>query len=209
MHKKELAILLSQLHHLPTYSARLEQYLTDSSVAADFLWHFADHETLSEKIVADFGCGNGILGIGALLLGTKEVLFVDIDPASLALAQKNLNLIERLTGKTFSAHFFCTSITDFHQPVDIVIQNPPFGVQREHADKIFLLAAFQSAPLIYSLHTLASKQFLTSLSHDHHYDAQLIFTFHLPLQATQPFHTKKRHFVAVGLWRIEKLKKIT
>jgi putative methylase len=209
MRKKEFAILLSHLESLQSYSASLEQYPTDPSVAADILWHLADHESLSEFTVADFGCGNGILGIGALLLGAKKVLFVDIDAASLNLARKNLHHIEAITKKTFAADFLQSSITSFHHSADLVIQNPPFGVQREHADKTFLLAAFRSAPLIYSLHKLESRQFLDSFSRDHGYRAELLLTFHLPLRATQRFHTKQRHFVDIGLWRIEKLKKIS
>ncbi|MEK6903834.1 MAG: METTL5 family protein [Nanoarchaeota archaeon] len=209
MRKKKLAILLSQLESSRTYSASLEQYPTDPSAAADILWHLADHESLSEKIVADFGCGNGILGIGALLLGAKKVLFVDIDSASLDLARKNLRTLEAITKKVFTADFFQSPITSFHHSADLVIQNPPFGVQREHADKMFLLAAFRSSPLIYSLHKLESKQFLDSFSRDHGYHAELLLTFHLPLRRTQRFHTKKRHFVDIGLWRIEKLKKIS
>lgn len=208
MRKKKLALLLSQLQLPQTYSASLEQYPTDASVAADILWHLADHESLSEKIVADFGCGNGILGIGALLLGAKKVLFVEIDDASLDLARKNLNTLEQLTRKTFAADFFLTPIDAFRQPADLVIQNPPFGVQREHADKQFLLAAFRSAPLVYSLHKLESKQFLDSFSRDHGYRATLLLTFHLPLRQTHHFHTKRRHFVDIGLWQIEKLKKM-
>ncbi|MEY4590069.1 MAG: hypothetical protein RL497_2145 [Pseudomonadota bacterium] len=37
----------------------------------------------------DYGCGSGILGIGALLLGAKSVLGVDIDPQALIATQEN------------------------------------------------------------------------------------------------------------------------
>ncbi|MGK0442279.1 MAG: ribosomal protein L11 methyltransferase [Pseudohongiellaceae bacterium] len=38
---------------------------------------------LKDKIVIDYGCGSGILGIAALLLGAKQVIAVDNDPQAL------------------------------------------------------------------------------------------------------------------------------
>ncbi len=46
-------------------------------------------EDLSEKIVIDYGCGSGILGVGALLLGAKRVYAVDIDPQAVLATNQN------------------------------------------------------------------------------------------------------------------------
>lgn len=50
--------------------------------------------------VLDMGCGSGILGIGALLLGASDVLAVDIDKNAVDIAVKNatLNKVENFTG---------------------------------------------------------------------------------------------------------------
>lgn len=40
--------------------------------------------------VLDLGCGSGILGIGAAMLGAKEVLAVDIDPSAVKVARENI-----------------------------------------------------------------------------------------------------------------------
>ncbi len=42
-----------------------------------------DQNPPAHKTVIDFGCGSGILGIAALLLGAKSVVFTDIDPQAL------------------------------------------------------------------------------------------------------------------------------
>ena len=42
------------------------------------------------RVVADFGCGNGILGIGALLLGAKQVYFVEKDHDVVEIMKENL-----------------------------------------------------------------------------------------------------------------------
>lgn len=46
----------------------------------------------SDATVADIGCGSGILGIGAVLLGAKKVYAVDIDPLAVRAARSNRDL---------------------------------------------------------------------------------------------------------------------
>jgi ribosomal protein L11 methyltransferase len=44
---------------------------------------------LTDKIVIDYGCGSGILGVAALLLGARHVHAVDIDPQALTASREN------------------------------------------------------------------------------------------------------------------------
>jgi len=48
-----------------------------------------DQQDLANKTVVDYGCGSGILGIAALLLGAKKVIAVDNDPQALIATQDN------------------------------------------------------------------------------------------------------------------------
>ncbi|MDG0970143.1 MAG: 50S ribosomal protein L11 methyltransferase [Porticoccaceae bacterium] len=48
-----------------------------------------DSQNLSGKTVIDYGCGSGILGIAALLLGAKNVIAVDNDPQALLASRDN------------------------------------------------------------------------------------------------------------------------
>lgn len=56
-----------------------------------------DLEEEKDAVVADIGCGSGILSIGAILLGAKQVIAVDIDPLAIRAARQNreLNQISR------------------------------------------------------------------------------------------------------------------
>jgi ribosomal protein L11 methyltransferase len=47
---------------------------------------------LKDKIVIDYGCGSGILGVAALLLGAKKVYATDIDPQAVLATQQNADL---------------------------------------------------------------------------------------------------------------------
>lgn len=53
-------------------------------------------ENASEMVIADVGCGSGILSVGALLLGAKKVYAVDTDPLAVqaTLENRELNEIE-------------------------------------------------------------------------------------------------------------------
>ncbi len=48
-------------------------------------------QDVSNKCLVDYGCGSGILGIAALLLGADKVTGTDIDPQALLATQDNAN----------------------------------------------------------------------------------------------------------------------
>ncbi len=193
--KKSLAIKLSKLSSFSNPQMQLEQYTTPSELAATLLHHAHMIDAFTDKHVADLGCGPGILGIGAGILGAKKVTFLDVDQQAISDLQTNLN--------DFS---FTHEI--IHSPLkainaDIVVMNPPFGTKRRHADKQFVLAAMQSAPVIYSIHLAGSENFLDEVAarkgfvrtHDWH------FSFALP--ATMQAHTKRRTDIEVVAIRFE------
>ncbi|MBU3848080.1 MAG: 50S ribosomal protein L11 methyltransferase [Candidatus Acinetobacter avistercoris] len=47
---------------------------------------------VKDKIVIDYGCGSGILGVAALLLGAKKVYATDIDPQAVLATEQNAEL---------------------------------------------------------------------------------------------------------------------
>ena len=157
------------------------------------------------KVVADFGCGPGIFGIGALVLSAKKVLFVDVDRDAIKSAKENLSLIEEKYDVRLNAEFLNIPISKFSLKVDMVLQNPPFGVQYVHADRAFLIKAMESADLIYSFHKIESESFVEKLSMDHGFDGKLYLRYKLPLKHTMGFHTKSVHNVDVGCFRINKI----
>lgn len=199
MNKKELAIQLSKLKQIEKPIAKLEQYQTESENAAEVLWFAFMNNDIQNKVVADLGCGNGILGIGALLLGAKEVYFVDVDNNSLLIAKHNINSLNLK-----NAVLIRSSVEDFDKKVDMVIQNPPFGVQKEHADKPFLEKAMQLAGTIYTFHKIESNDFINALIRDTNFKILKILKFQLPIKKTLPFHKEKAHLVDVGCWILKR-----
>ena len=100
----------------------------------------------------DYGCGSGILGIGALLLGAKLVYFLDSDKNALDICKSNLDRFSKYK-------LILNDVSGFSFKVDTVIMNPPFGVQNRKADKVFLETAMKNSDNIYFYHLCYKASF--------------------------------------------------
>lgn len=201
--KKEFAIILSKLKVFENPNPKLEQYPTDSEVASDLLWNAALNGDVEGKIIADLGAGTGILGIGALLLGAKKVYFLELDPDAIRLAEENYKKIEE-EYEIGEAEFIKGDIKEFDKTSDTIIQNPPFGVQDEHADKVFLEKAFQKSKIVYSLHKTETIDFLKAISKDRGFVISHRYNYDFLLKKTMKFHTRKNERIQVSAIRFSK-----
>jgi len=205
--KKQLAIFLSKLKGFERPKTHLEQYSTESDFAAEIAWNAFYRREIEGKTVADLGCGTGILGISMLLSGAKKVFFIDIDEESLAIAKENVAFAEEILDIELmdNAVFVAQDISNVDEKVDIVIQNPPFGIQgKTHADREFLEAAFRIGKVIYSFHKMESGKFIRSIAKDNGFIINGYWEFDWPLKQTMKHHKKRIQYVKVGCWRMEK-----
>ena len=204
MSKKGLAVSLSKLKVFTSPTIGLEQYPTDSEVAADALWTAYMHGDIEGKTILDLGAGTGILSFGALLLGAKRAIMVEIDEQALAIAKENKALIEEENGVKMDCEFISGDINSFFGKADVVIMNPPFGTKNENADREFLDKAFTVAKVIYSFHKAATKEFIEKYAANHDYKLTHYKNYSFPLKQTMKIHAKKIHRIDVGLFRLEK-----
>lgn len=94
--KKDLERLLSELEVNPSPKVEWEQYTSSSEVAANLLFIAAfTFNDIVGREVFDLGCGNGVLGIGATLIGAKRVVGLDLDPRVLTIARRNSVKVRR------------------------------------------------------------------------------------------------------------------
>lgn len=161
----KLEFKLQELDKVPCTAVGLEQYQTPPHIAANLLWEISEHfGTFLDKVVLDLGCGNGILGIGCLLLGAKFVQAVDVCTASLEVAKCNA---ERCKFSTQQISFMNEDVRCFDAEslgvpyrFDVVVMNPPFGTRNQVGiDAVFVEKALESADIVYSMHKTTTRKF--------------------------------------------------
>lgn len=203
--KSGLAVILSRFEGFKTPKVRVEQYSLDSETAAFVLWNGLYIGDIEGKVIVDLGCGTGILGIGALILGASRVYFVDNDENALKTAKKNLRAAKSESSVVGKAVFICRDISSFDEKVDVVIENPPFGTKVRHSDKVFLEKAVKLAPVVYSFHKSETKGFVDAFFSSNNYGITNVWDFKLPLKATLPYHKRRIHRINVSCFRAERL----
>ncbi|MBU2523162.1 MAG: METTL5 family protein [Nanoarchaeota archaeon] len=206
--KSKLAIMLSNFETFKQPKAELEQYAFDGQSASEMLWDAHQLGDIENKVVGDFGCGTGILGIGALLLGAKFVYFIDTSEAAVIAAKRNLKKAEEDQELNLKdkASFLIGDISMFKKKVDTVLQNPPFGTQKEHADRIFLEKAIENAKITYSVHKTSTSDFIRDFSKKNGGNITHIFRLEIQLKQTMKWHKSNIRRVNVSAFRIEKIK---
>ncbi len=184
MRKKELEIELSKLKKIEKPKVELEQYQTPSNIAADVLWKAYLHGDIEGKVVGDFGCGNGIFGVGALLLGAKKVVFLDLDESAIEVAKGN--------AKQFNNAEFIVSDISNAPEVDTCFSNPPFGIQSD--DRRFVNEIVKKARVCYLILPAGRRM-----------EGSIIGRYKFRIPRTFHFHTKKYYEFNVEVFRIEKI----
>ncbi len=82
-------------------------------------------QDLTDKVLIDYGCGSGILGIAALLLGAKYVYAVDIDPQAVLATNQNAqrNQVSDKLHAFLPEEFEQFYQTDAYLPADMITAN--------------------------------------------------------------------------------------
>lgn len=202
--KSGLAIVLSKLKGFDIPKVRVEQYGMDPEIGAEVLWQANLIGDIQKVSIADMGCGTGILGIGALLLGAKKVYFIESDSSALEIVKSNLEKVKSEYKVKGDAVFLCQDIKGFNKRVDVVLENPPFGTKVRHSDKVFLEKAIKIAFVIYSFHKSETKRFVRGFCRDNNCEITNVWDFKFPLKATQKFHKRRIHRINVSCFRIRR-----
>ncbi|RLG77957.1 MAG: hypothetical protein DRO12_00760 [Thermoprotei archaeon] len=202
--RRELALLLSRAPSFPRAVRELEQYVTDGDTASEILWEAYMRGDIEGKVVADLGCGTGVLAIGSLLLGASDVLCIDIDTEAVRLADewaRRLRLSERL-------HSLTAVIPNISlRGVDTVIMNPPFGIHRRGADMLFLKCAYSFAPqAIYTMHmaNYGTRKLIMDTALRKGYRALILNTRNILIPQLFESHKRRVYRVSIDLYFIRK-----
>jgi putative methylase len=202
--KKQLAIILSKLKVFEKPRVRFEQYPTDSNVAADLLWNMMLlGDTLDKKII-DLGSGTGILSIGALFCGAKQITGYEIDQKAIDIAKENYRTVQEEFEFPGKIEFKKGDVLEIIDKSDIVIQNPPFGTRDKHIDKEFLTKAIYTGNITYSLHKSTTIDYLKDFIVKKGAKVSHSWRYQFPLKQTLEQHRRKIQIIDVTALRIIK-----
>jgi putative methylase len=159
MRQRQLAMLLSRLPLIENPLLSLEQYPTEGDLASRWIYKIYERGDIVDRVIADLGSGNGILGFACALMGAKAVKMIEMDGASIDVISSNKELLrselENIGYPTIDIfnHRVTSELPDELQS-NTIIMNPPWGRQTKGADRPFLEAAFNSnAEVIHLMHS--------------------------------------------------------
>lgn len=201
MRLRSLAIQLSKLERLPNQKSVLEQYQTDGEIAARWLFDILAFNDLFEGCrVFDLGAGNGILGIGAALLGAKSVSLVEVDEDACSICSKNIQSL----GIDDKISVINLEINDGINALgfpDLIISNPPWGRQKMGADRPFLESIISFGANAHMMHSAEAKHIETFFS-EYGWSSEKYASFDFAIPASYKHHTRQRSLTKASLWRI-------
>ncbi len=198
--KKNLAIFLESLDLFSGPKLRLEQYPTPSSLAAEIAVTASIIDS-QQNFFLDLGCGTGILSVAMALMGF-QVVGVDVDRDALKIAVKNSRKAD------VNANFIQQDVE--HLVVKKragIVMNPPFGIKKRHADRVFLKKAFEIGNVIYSIHSAGSEEFVRRMAELDGFQVTHIWKYRMPLKKTYHFHQKQYKLIPVEVFRMERMLK--
>ncbi len=203
MLKKELELMVQQIPSMPKPKLCLEQYTTPASIVADMVWEAFMRGDIEDRIVADLGCGSGRIAYASLMLGASYVLCVDIDLDAINLARKSHTRILGLEETVRIDYVVLDVLSHGIRRVDVVLQNPPFGIRSNVRDIEFLEQAFNIATTVYSLHRSNDKSrlLIARIARDKGFEYALIKTYDFPIPQLHERHRRRIHYIKVDFWR--------
>lgn len=195
--RKTIERALSKVPDHPDPDPTLEQFTTPAPIATDLLFEAWNLGDIGGKMVLDFGCGTGVLGLGAGLLGAMPVYGFDIDEEAVELARETAQKLG-----VSQAEFEVRDVEEMAgYEGDTILCNPPFGAQNRHADRPFLEAAAEAGQVCYTFHMAVTSTWVTDRIEELGGEVTHTFGFNFPLKAQFFFHDKPEEEINVVVFR--------
>ncbi|KAL1435523.1 hypothetical protein MTO96_000187 [Rhipicephalus appendiculatus] len=137
MKLKHLKSILDDVDSFDSPNVHLEQYPTPPDIAAHMMHHVFSQGEIEGKLVADLGCGAGILSIGAAVLNAGLTVGFDVDAAALQVCLQNCTDMELSAVDIIQWDLTRPPDARWRGAFDTVVMNPPFGTRTKGLDVIF------------------------------------------------------------------------
>ena len=158
------------------------------------------------KHILDLAAGNGVLGLATMMLGASKVTLVEADEEAIDAAEANIDRIHaKVEGRANIIHAMIgRDSIELDKSIDLVVMNPPWGVQTTRADRPLLEFAFSlDADAVHILHSAKAKH-VHAIARDHGYDGEIMLETEFRLPPTYAHHSKGKATTPVRCWRFHR-----
>ena len=201
MRLRSLAIQLSKLQEISSPNLNLEQYQTEGEIAARWLFDIQSFDDLKPGCrVVDLGCGNGILGIGAVLMGAGSAILVDSDEKSCEVSTRNVESLGISDSVTIVNSKIGEKDIEIRE-ADIVVSNPPWGTQKRASDRPFLEEIISIGTIAHLMHSSQATH-IRNFFNEFGWSSEEYGDLDFALPATYGHHSRMRGRTRASLWRI-------
>ncbi|KAB0399599.1 hypothetical protein E2I00_012699, partial [Balaenoptera physalus] len=168
------------------------------------------YDDIENKVVADLGCGCGVLSIGTAMLGAGLCVGFDIDEDALEIFNRNVEEFE-LTNVDMVQCDVCSLSNRMSKSFDTVIMNPPFGTKNNKGtDMAFLKTALEMArTAVYSLHKSSTREHIQKKAAEWKIKIDIIAELRYDLPASYKFHKRKSVSLLILVYLHSALKNFT
>jgi len=192
MKLKQLEQHLQEVEGFENPKILLEQYPTRPHIAACMVHTMAyTFDDIEDKLIADLGCGCGVLAIGSVMLGAGAVTGIDVDQDALEQFQGNISDFE--IDNIDLINMDIESLNEgWANKFDTVIMNPPFGTKHNKGlDLKFLQTGIKMASgAVYSLHKTSTREHVVKKAAEWGAEAQVLAELRYDLPNTYKHHKK-------------------
>ena len=206
----KLKHLIAELEGVKTWEkpkVALEQYPTSPEIAAHMLLNALEEGDIEDAAVADLGCGGGILGIGAAILGASHVVAIDLDQRA-ARGRRERGGV-RGTGRPDArrpADARDAVLGERRWPLRLRDHQPTLrdaeGLQRRRHG--LLLAGLQMCTAdgaVYSLHKTSTRAFIQKKTAEWGAEARVVAQLRWSIPKMYKHHKHASKDVDVDFWR--------
>lgn len=200
---KQIECRLSRLSGFKNPRVQLEQYATDSHLAANLVYLAQDD--ICGKSVVDLGAGCGILTLATSLLEPAYQLSVELDSDAIKTFLDNASLFD------YEGEIVQANVLEFKSNFlfDTVIMNPPFGTKNNAGiDVEFLEKALEITDkengIVYSMHKTSTRSFLSKQVEKWNATMQVVAEMSFTIPKQFKFHRENSVNIMVDLIKIKR-----
>ena len=193
MKLRELESHLEEVDAFEQPKILLEQYPTRAHIAACMLHTMqSSYGDLEDKLIADLGCGCGVLSIGAVMLGAGLTVGFDIDDDALGICKENMEAFEIENYELIQTDLTKIDVDRFGKQFDTVVMNPPFGTKHNKGiDMEFVKTGLSLAKTaVYSLHKTSTRDHILKKAKEWGVQMKVVAQLRYDLPASYKHHKK-------------------